>query len=93
MIVTSQGRNKGLDDEIKKKQSRKSPDVQFKEFSLTKQTSRPRADYDRIGKTSSKKSIKKLKKKHKLTNVKEPPLNQKPLARNGNLVLKKQNLK
>ena len=35
-IVTSYRRNKNLDDEIKKN-SRTSPDVQFKEFSLTKQ--------------------------------------------------------
>ena len=36
VIVTSYGRNKNRDDEIKK-HSRTSPDVQFKEFSLTKQ--------------------------------------------------------
>ena len=36
VAVTSYGRNKNHDDEIKK-HSRTSPDVQFKEFSLTKQ--------------------------------------------------------
>ena len=34
-----------------KKHSRTSPDVQFKEFSLTKQKTRPRTDYEWIGKT------------------------------------------
>ena len=34
--LTSYGRNKNHDDEIKK-HSRTSPDIQFKEFSLTKQ--------------------------------------------------------
>ena len=33
-----------------KKHSRTSPDVQFKEISLTKKT-RPKTDYERIGKT------------------------------------------
>ena len=36
VAVTSYGRNKNHDDEIKK-HSRTSPDVQFKEFPLTKQ--------------------------------------------------------
>ena len=36
VAVTSNGRNKNHDDEIKK-HSKTSPDVQFKEFSLTKQ--------------------------------------------------------
>ena len=35
---------------LKKKHSRTSPDVQFKEFSLTKKT-RPKTDYEWIGKT------------------------------------------
>ena len=48
MAVTSYGRNKNH-DEIKK-HSRTSPDVQFKEFSLTKKT-RPKTDYEWIGKT------------------------------------------
>ena len=34
-----------------KKHSRTSPDVQFKEFSLTKQKTRPRTDYEWFGKT------------------------------------------
>ena len=34
-----------------KKHSRTSPDVQFKEFSLTKQKTRPRTDYEWIGNT------------------------------------------
>ena len=50
MAVTSYGRNKNHDDDIKK-HSRTSPDVQFKEFSLTKQKTRPRTDYEWIGKT------------------------------------------
>ena len=37
-------------DELKK-HSRTSPDVQFKEFSLTKQKTRPRTDYEWVGKT------------------------------------------
>ena len=36
---------------LKKKHSRTRPDVQFKEFSLTKQKTRPRKDYEWIGKT------------------------------------------
>ena len=44
VIVTSYGCNKNLDAEIKK-HSRTSPDVQFKEFSLTKQKTRPRTNY------------------------------------------------
>ena len=34
-------RNKNLLDEVKKKHCRTSPEVQFKEFSLTKQKTRP----------------------------------------------------
>ena len=41
--------NKNL-DEIEK-HSRTSPNVQFKEFSLTKQKTRPRTDYEWIWKT------------------------------------------
>ena len=33
-----------------KKHSRTSPDVQFKEFSLTEQNTRPRTDFEWIGK-------------------------------------------
>ena len=43
-------RNIFLFDEVKK-HSRTSPDVQFKEFSLTKQKTRPKTDYEWIGKT------------------------------------------
>ena len=39
-----------------KKQSRTSPDIHFKKFSMTKQKTRPRTDYERIGKTISKKN-------------------------------------
>ena len=45
----------------KKKHNRKSPDTQFKEFSLTKQKTRPGTDYEWIGKTISKKSDRKMK--------------------------------
>ena len=43
-------RNIFLFDEVKK-HSRTSPDVQFKEFLLTKQKTRPRSDYEWIGET------------------------------------------
>ena len=46
----------------KKKHSRTSPDVQFKEFSLTKKT-RPKTDYEWIGKTIWKKIRSKILKK------------------------------
>ena len=49
VVVTSYGLNNNLDDEIKN--SRTSPDQQFKEFSLTKQKTRPRLDYEWIRKT------------------------------------------
>ena len=42
-------RNIFLFDEVKK-HSRTTPDVQFKEFSLTKQKTIPRTDYEWIGK-------------------------------------------
>ena len=48
----------------KKKHSRPSTDVQFKEFSLTKKT-RPKTDYEWIGKTIQKKSDPKNQKKCK----------------------------
>ena len=63
MVVTSYGRNKNLEDEIK--HSRKIPDVQFKELSLTKQKTRPKTDYERIGKTIFKKIRSKNKKNRK----------------------------
>ena len=60
VVVTSYGRKNR--DEIKN--SRHSPDVQFKEFSLTKQKTTPRRDYEWIAKTIQKKiQYKKLKKK------------------------------
>ena len=61
--MTSYGRNKNH-DKIKK-HSRTSPDVQFKEFSLTKQTTRPRTDYEWIGKTIKKKIRSKKRKNSK----------------------------
>ena len=48
---------------LKLKHSRTSPDVQFKEFSLTKQKTRPREDYEWIGKTIYKKILSKKSKK------------------------------
>ena len=65
-------------DEIKK-HSRTSPDVQFKEFSVTKQTIRHRMIYERTGKTISRKIRSEKSKKNKI-NVKMP------FAGNGNLV-------
>ena len=47
-------RNIFLFDEVKK-HNRTSPDEHIKEFSLTKQTSRPKTDYERTGKTILKK--------------------------------------
>ena len=50
--------------DVIKKHSRTSPDVQFKELSMTKQKIRPTADYGSIGKTiSNKNQIKKQKTK------------------------------
>ena len=69
MVVTSYGRNINRDDEIKK-HSRTSPDVQFKEFSLTKQKTKHRTD---IKKIRSKKTVK--------IKLKLPHVNKKPLAR------------
>ena len=73
-------RNIFLFDEVKK-HSRRSPDVQFKEFSLTKQKTRPRTDYEWIGKTIWKKNpIQKIEKTVKIK-VKLPHVNKKPQAR------------
>ena len=63
-----------------KKHSRTSPDVQFKEFSLTKQKTRPRTDYEWIGKPFRKNPIQNLKKNSKIK-VKLPHVNKKPLAK------------
>ena len=68
MAVTSYGRNKNHDDEIKKP-SRTSPDVQFKEFSLTLQATRPRTDNERIGKTIGKTKKNQMKKKQKKNKI------------------------
>ena len=48
-------KTKRASDDETKKHSRTSPDTQFKEFSLTKQKTRPRTDYEWIGKNISKK--------------------------------------
>ena len=48
-----------------KKNIRTSPDVQFKELSLNKQKTRPRTDYERIGKTIWKKICPKNRKNSK----------------------------
>ena len=69
-----------------KKSSKTSPAVQFKEFSLTKQKTRPRSDYEWVGKTISKKIRWKNLKKPQKINVKMPHVNKKPQARNRNLV-------
>ena len=61
--MTSYGRNKNHDKEIKKKHSRTSPDAQFKDFSLTKQKTTPRTDYEWIEKTIQKKFRSKKSKK------------------------------
>ena len=50
-------------EQILKKHSRTSPDAQFKEFPLTKQKTRPRTDYEWIGKTIWKKIRSKKSKK------------------------------
>ena len=52
-------------EQILKKNSRTSPDVQFKEFSLTKPITRPKTDYEWIGKTIYKKSDPKNRKNSK----------------------------
>ena len=62
---------KNVDDELKK-HSRTNPDVQFKEFSVTKQKIRPTTNYECIGKTISKKSDEKKTKKKQKINVKVP---------------------
>ena len=72
-------RNIFLFDE--KKHNRTSPDVQFQEFSLTKQISRPRTDYQWIGKTIQKKNPKQKNEKTVKIKVKLPHVNKKPPAR------------
>ena len=53
-VWTNVKRKRASEDETKK-HSRTSPDVQFKEFSLTKQKTRPRTDYEWTAKTTQKK--------------------------------------
>ena len=57
-LWTKVKRKKFSFDQVKK-HSRTSPDVQFKEFSLTKQETRPRTDYEWIVKTILKNQIRK----------------------------------
>ena len=71
---------------MKQKNSRTSPDVQFKGFSLTKQKTRPRTDYEGNKKTISKKSDKKFKKKTENQHVKMQHVNKNPLARKRTFV-------
>ena len=68
-----------------KKHSRTSPDVQFKKFSLTTQKTRPRTDYEWIGKTILKNPIQKIEKTVKIK-VKMPHVNKKPLPIKRNFV-------
>ena len=62
-----------------KKHNSTSLDVEFKEISLTKQKTRPRTDYEWIGKPLRKKSDR--KNKTVKIKVKLPHVNKKPLAR------------
>ena len=74
--MTSYGRNKNHDDEIKK-HSRTSPDVQFKEFSLTKQKKLDLEwNISELRKPFKKNQIKKQK-----INVKMPHVNNKNYCR------------
>ena len=50
LLCEMKNEKRASDDETKK-HSRTSPDVQFKELSLTKHKTRPRTDYEWIGKT------------------------------------------
>ena len=72
------GKAKKKFDEVKK-HSRTSPDVQFKEFSFTKQKTRSKTDYGWIGKNHLKKFDPKNRKTVKIK-VKLPHVNKKPLA-------------
>ena len=64
-----------------KKQSRTSPDVQFREFSWISRKLDLEQNISELGKQVLKKSDKKQK-----INVKMPHVDKKTLARNGNLV-------
>ena len=79
VAVTSYGRNKNHDDEIKK-HSRSSPDVQFKEFSLTKQKKLDLEWNISELRKPFKKIRKKNKKKQKI-NVKMPHVNKENYCR------------
>ena len=65
------------------KHSRISPDVQFKEFSLTKQKTRPRRDMNGLGKPFRKKSGPKIEKTVKIK-VKLPHMNKKTTSEKAN---------
>ena len=84
MAVTSYGRNKNHDDEIKK-HSRTSPDVQFKEFSLTKQK---KLDQEWTMSEFRKPFKKRSKSKKKTENQCQNAAceQKKPLARNENSI-------
>ena len=71
MVVTSYGREKNRDDEIKK-HSRTNPDVQFKEFSLTKQKIDPERTMSELEKPFLKKSDQNQNNKKQKINVKMP---------------------
>ena len=62
-----------------KKHSRTSPDVQFKEFSLTEQKIRPGTDYEWIGENHLEKKSDPKNRKTKKIKVKSPHVNKKPL--------------
>ena len=69
-------------DEVKK-HTETSPDVQFKEFSLKKQETRPITEYELIGKTIRKNPIQKTEKTVKIK-VKLPHVNKKTTSEKAN---------
>ena len=84
-IVTSHGRNKNLNDEIKK-YGRTGPDKQLKNFPLTKQKLDLELTMSELGKSFTKKNqIKNFLKKLKI-NVKMPHLNKN--KREGEILFK-----
>ena len=81
-ITLVRGRNHSENLTSSAKLSRTCPDVQFKEFSLTKQKNLDQEwPMSELRKPFSKKSDQKIRKKQKI-NVKKPHVNKKPLARN-----------
>ena len=64
-------------EHILKKHSRTRPDVQFKECLLTTQKTRPRKDYEWIGKPFRKNPIYKIEKKPEKIKAKLPHVNKK----------------